>query len=282
MQRFKIFHETSYSYQNAVSLGAHKLMVRPRDGHDIRIESSKLTISPNALVSWHRDELDNSVAVATFDSTQTTSLTIVSEVTVAHYLSLPDVVPIYPEVSRFPFDYSDAEQKALAAYLEYEAQGDEFDSWVDAIAAEYRDTIHLLKSLSEKIFTQCSYEMREEPGVQSPAHTLEALRGSCRDYAWLFVTAARKLGFASRFVSGYFHTAGTVLEDGHTHAWAEVFLPGAGWTGFDPTCNRLTAENHIPVAVALLPEDIPPVSGHFVGQADEDPTLAVKVRVVPC
>ena len=256
-------------------------MIRPRDGHDVRIEASKLLISPDALVTWHRDELDNSVALATFDSGQTTDLKITSEVTVAHYLSPRDTVPIYPEVSRFPFKYSAAEQTALTAYFNVADQGDQFDSWLNGIAARHQDTIHLLRELCESVFNHCVYEVREEPGVQSPAETFDIAKGSCRDYAWLFVAATRKLGFATRFVSGYFHTQGTALQDGATHAWAEVFLPGAGWTGFDPTCNRMTAENHIPVAVAIQPEDIPPVSGHFVGPVDETPTMSVKVRVLP-
>lgn len=281
MQQFTIYHETAYTYQKAVTLGTHKLMVRPRDGHDVRIESSKLAISPNAYVSWHRDELDNSVALVTFDPTETTSLTITSEVTVAHYLSPQDFVPIYPEVANFPFTYSEAERNALSAYLAFEPRGDVFNDWVARLATNHSDTIDLLKHLCHEVYATSAYEMREEPGVQAPEQTLELAKGSCRDYAWLFVCATRKLGFASRFVSGYFHTAGTALEDGHTHAWAEVFLPGAGWTGFDPTCNRMTAENHIPVAVALLPENIPPVSGHFTGAVDESPTLSVKVRVVP-
>ena len=139
----------------------------------------------------------------------------------------------------------------------------------------------LLRDISTAIYEQCTYEVRDEEGVQSPEDTLNNAKGSCRDYAWLFVTAARQIGLAARFVSGYFHTTGTPLADGSTHAWAEIYLPGSGWTGFDPTCNRMTAENHVPVAVALMPEDIPPVSGHFVGSANESPVMSVTVHVIP-
>jgi transglutaminase-like putative cysteine protease len=281
MQRLKIFHETIYSYTRPIVLGAHKLLVRPRDGHDIRIEASKLDIFPAALVSWHRDELDNSVALATFADMPTKTLRITSEVTVTHYLSSRDVLPLDASAQMFPLRYTEHQQQTLNALLFAPAVSPSLDEWLNQIKVE-TSTIALLLKLSAAIYEGFSYQLREEEGVQSPLETLRKKTGSCRDYAWFFVVAARQLGLASRFVSGYFHTAGTALLDGSTHAWAEVFLPGAGWTGFDPTCNRITAESHIPVSVAINPEDIPPVSGLFVGPSDERPTMTVRVNVSGC
>ena len=243
MQRFKIFHETEYRYQRPITLGAHKLLVRPRDGHDLRIEESRLEITPNALVSWHRDELDNSVALATFDNASTTVLKIVSEVTVVHYLSLRHDLPINEKARSFPIAYEESESRALAAYTAAaSAQNHDvnFHCWLNQVSTGQTENLALLSHLAQQIYSTCTYQSRDEEGVQTPSQTLSRQSGSCRDYAWLFVAAARTLGFAVRFVSGYFHTAGTALGDGATHAWAEVYLPGAGWTGFDPTCNRIT------------------------------------------
>jgi transglutaminase-like putative cysteine protease len=282
VQRFRIFHQTEYNYGNKVLLGPHKILVRPRDGHDIRIEKSRLEFDPPALVSWHRDELDNSVALATFDETPVTRLVITSEVVVTHYLSSRTEPPLLDHIRRIPFAYTAAEALALGAYRNSSAQGAEFDNWLGELMTGTADTLQFLQDLNKAINTSCNYQERHEEGVQAPEQTLATLTGSCRDYAWLYVVAARQAGFAARFVSGYFHTEGTSLGDGHTHAWAEVYLPGAGWTGFDPTCNVMTAENHVPVAVALLPDDIPPVSGLFTGHVGESQIMTVRVNVNLC
>jgi transglutaminase-like putative cysteine protease len=282
MQRLRIFHETEYRYHSPVTLGRHRILVRPRDGHDVRIEESRLGIEPAALVSWHRDELDNSVALATFNETPTTRLIITSEVVVAHYLSLRTSVPLVDRAISWPFQYIPEEKRALSAYVTTLAHDAAFSSWVSQTVHGIDSTMTLLSRLSQHIFDNFDYQLRDEEGVQLPDETLSRGSGSCRDYAWLFIEACRMLGLAARFVSGYFHPKGTALNDGATHAWAEVYLPGAGWTGFDPTCNRMAAENHVPVAVALLPEDIPPVSGVFTGPVGEQPEMRVTVHVTPC
>ena len=277
MRRLRILHETEYSYTSDIQLGDHRLLVRPRDGHDIRIEASRLEISPNGMVSWHRDELDNSVALVTFGEDSVRRLKIVSEVTVAHYSFERQTLPLTENGSAFPVGYSDQEASRLSSYLEYPVS-EALNQWLQSVNPA-PGSLGFLTNLCQSIYENFTYCVRIEEGVQSPDETLSAMSGSCRDYAWLFVCAARQSGFAARFVSGYFHTAGTSLVDGHTHAWVEIYLPGAGWTGFDPTCNRLTAENHIPVAVAVNPEDIPPVSGSFRGTTGEGATLEVRVRV---
>ena len=157
----------------------------------------------------------------------------------------------------------------------------ELDQWLGSVVSGGL-TQDILMQLCRAIYEGFTYQARVAEGVQSAAETITRGIGSCRDYAWLLVMATRNLGFASRFVSGYFHTAGTALSDGATHAWTEVYLPGAGWTGYDPTCNRMAAENHIPVAVAVNPQDIPPVSGQFTGHPTEKPAMSVRVNVNPC
>ena len=123
------------------------------------------------------------------------------------------------------------------------------------------------------------FSVREAEGVQRPTETLETRAGACRDFAALFVDACRYQGLAARFVSGYSHGPATEAGNASTHAWAEVYLPGAGWKGFDPSSGEVTGSHHIPVAVARHPETVPPVSGSFVGQPQQ-PKLSVDVQVV--
>lgn len=127
------------------------------------------------------------------------------------------------------------------------------------------ETFVVLERICLRIHDSLTYQQREEPGVQHPSETLSLGKGSCRDFATLFMETARNLGLASRFVSGYLNSEISTTDYGATHAWAEVYLPGAGWKGFDPTVGRLVDTDHIPVAVARLPESVPPVEGSFVG-----------------
>ncbi len=280
MQKFHIFHETRYDYAAPVALGEHRLLVRPRDGHDVRIESSKLAIEPNATVNWHRDELDNSVAIAHFDDTLTSTLCITSELMVAHYVAPAREINILDSANTLPPAYEARQLERLSNWQDplRKITDDTFADWLAGIRASTNDTLTLLHTLSERIYNDCEYAMREEPGVQSPGETLRLAKGSCRDYAWLFISAARASGVAARFVSGYLHTSVQHL-DSHTHAWAEVYLPGAGWVGYDPTCNAIAADNHIPVAHARYPEDVPPVAGVFRAPADTVSSMEVRVKV---
>ena len=278
MRRFRIFHETEYEYPHNVQLGPHKLIIRPRDGHDVRIEESRLDLAPQASITWHRDELDNSIALAVFPDTATQHLRVTSEVIVTHYLWTRTTAEISRHISRQPENDNAPEANALAAY-QVTREDPAIKNWLDTLQLNGSDSLDLLQNLALAIHEQCEYEVRLEEGVQAPAVTLARRQGSCRDYAWLFVEAARCSGFAARFVSGYFYTAGTAIADGHTHAWAEVYLPGAGWTGFDPTSSVIVGENHIPVAVAVVPEAIPPISGSFTGPKGPAPAPKVRVRI---
>ena len=134
-------------------------------------------------------------------------------------------------------------------------------------------------TLNQAINQQFRYQMREEVGVQSPATTLSQRSGSCRDYATLLIEACRCLGLASRFVSGYLHAPATEAGNATTHAWVEVYLPGTGWKGFDPTSGEVTSSQHIAVAVARDPETVSPVSGSFIGLGMMMPILLVNVQV---
>lgn len=281
MQRFQVIHETTYTFSDEVELGPHKLLVRPREGHDIRIGSSALQITPPAIVKWHRDELDNSVAIANF-SGHTRQLVIASEITIEHYDEWPLDFLVEDYAVQYPFAYANDEHIGLTPYLNPNTgdSGDRFESWVARFnTSEVIETYTLLTHISQAIVSENQYTIREEPGVQSPERTLELGSGSCRDFAWLFMATARRLGLATRFVSGYLHTPANEFDYGATHAWAEVYLPGAGWKGFDPTSHKVTGTQYIPTAVAIYPESVPPVSGSFTGPHNVCSELTVKVQV---
>ena len=282
MQRLTISHLTEYAYASPVTLGPHQLMLRPREGHDVRIEASKLEISPAAILRWHRDVFDNSVAVATF-SEATDKLAIASEVTIEHYEEAPLDFLVTDYAVNYPFVYGAEERVELLPYqqLAYPADQDALRDWVASLGLTHGpiETYALLTQMNGAIGGRFTYTIREEPGVQTPTQTFVDRRGSCRDYAALFIEACRYLGLASRFVSGYVHAPATAAGNAATHAWAEVYLPGPGWKGFDPTSGEITGANHIAVAVARRPESVPPIAGTFTGPTDPPATMHVDVRV---
>ena len=282
MQRLTISHLTEYAFAVPVTLAAHRLFLRPREGHDVRIASSRLTVSPAYEVTWHRDVYDNSVATLHF-SEPSNRLSILSEVVIEHYADAPLDFMVEDYALHYPFNYATQERVDLEPFLQPVYPEDEtaVRDWIKALGLEQRpiQTYALLDRINQSIANGFTYMVREEPGVQSPVQTLRQGSGSCRDFAALFMEAARHLGLASRFVSGYLHAPATETGNGATHAWAEVYLPGPGWKGFDATEGRLTSTEHIAVAVARHPEAIPPVAGSFFGPSGMVPTLTVNVRV---
>ncbi len=281
MRRFKLTHETTYRFGASVQLGAHKLLVRPREGHDIRIERATLKISPSAVVKWHRDAFDNSVAVATFVK-PCRELRIVSEALLQQFDEWPLDFLVDDHAVAYPFLYNNDEFAALVPFIQTseESEDKHFLLWLDRfVTKEGVQTYSLLREISSAIFAEHQYRMREEPGVQSPGETLRLGSGSCRDFAWLMMVTARELGLAARFVSGYLHAPATEFDIGATHAWAEIYLPGAGWKGFDPTIGELAGSHHIPAAVAIQPSGVPPVSGSFIGPSGTLSVMEVRVQV---
>jgi transglutaminase-like putative cysteine protease len=278
MQRYRIRHDTVYRYDAEVWLNAHTLRLRPREGHELRIEASSLRISPTATLRWHRDAENNSVAMASF-SEPARSLTIESEVVIQQYHQAPLDFLVDPEALFFPFHYGFEEQLLLAPYRQPVDHDGALEVWLAGLYApgEQMETYGLLERISSCIHSTLRYVRREEPGVQTPAYTLSSGSGSCRDFATLFLAATRLLGIAARFVSGYLHDPLYPEAGGSTHAWTEVYLPGAGWTGFDPTTGSLAGPDHIAVAVSHRPDAVPPVAGSFRGSAQSTLTVGVWV-----
>lgn len=282
MKRFEIRHTTRYTFDSPVLLGAHVLFLRPREGHDLRIATSTIDIAPAATLTWQRDLYDNVLGSATFADQRVTELVIASGVEVELYELMPLDFIVAAHALHFPFRYRREEAIALSPFLEPVHDN---DACISMWLARYRqvppstETFWVIDDVNRRIHAEIAYEVRHEEGVLAPAETLRRGRGSCRDMATLMLDACRRLGIATRFVSGYVH--GPATEDGgaSSHAWVEVYLPGAGWKGFDPTNVAIVGPDHIPVAVHRHPEAIPPVAGTFTGPQGLLPTLTVDVRI---
>ena len=282
MKRIEIRHVTRYGFPSPVRLGPHVLLLRPREGHDLRIASSVLDITPEAAVTWRRDLYDNVLGVATFESGAVAALEIESRLEVELYDVMPLDFLVEEHALYFPFAYRPDEDIGLGPYLKpvYPDHAG-IAHWLEPyrMSPNGTETFSVLDRMNSDIHSRFAYEAREEEGVLAPHETLRRARGSCRDLAALFVESCRRLGIAARFVSGYVHGPATEAGGAATHAWAEVYLPGAGWKGFDPTNAAVVGPDHIPVAVHRDPEAVPPVAGSFTGPEGLSPSLIVDVQI---
>jgi transglutaminase-like putative cysteine protease len=256
MRTLTVRHVTVYRYSEPVRLGEHRMMFRPRASHDLRLVRMTLDIHPApAALRWLHDIFDNSVAIATF-SESTLELRFDSTVTLEHLeTTLPDYA-LEIEAQTYPFSYPDDEGPDLVGALVRRYPGDEVGQWAARYlsSAGSTDTMALLETMTMSIKDEFTYVRRPEKGVQRPEDTLRRRSGSCRDFAVLMMEAVRSLGLAARFVSGYIFVPEAAQGDteggGSTHAWMQVYLPGAGWVDFDPTNSIVGNRNLIRVAVA--------------------------------
>ena len=284
--KLSIRHKTVYAYRQPVSLGPHRLMLRPRESRELRLRSSAIRMTPAAsAITWSEDVFGNAVAVANFEHV-TDRLTIESEVALDLGGEPWPVFPVAVSAMSYPFRYTDGEWTDLGA-LAVQQHGDpshRLRAWARGfVRSDPTDTLALLKDLSAGVLAWVSYQSRDQEGTQTPLQTLDRGWGSCRDLAVLFAEAARTLGFGARLVSGYlFNSDESVTGSfgpGSTHAWAEVYVPGAGWITFDPTNRSVGGFNLIPVAVARDIAQVAPVTGSFVGMTDAFAGMAVEVSV---
>jgi transglutaminase-like putative cysteine protease len=280
-----IHHRTSYRYRCPVSLGPHRLILRPRESRDLRLVSSEVRVTQAAAVTWAQDVFGNAVATATFQ-TMADTLVIDAVATLELNAAAWPVFDIAASAIFYPFRYSDDEWTDLGALTvqQYPDPAGQLRDWAQAfVRANPTDTLDLLKDLCAGISIWIAYQSREDEGTQPPIRTLERRFGSCRDFAVLFAEAARSLGFGARIVSGYLYHPDQMIaasgDAGSTHAWAEVFVPGAGWITFDPTNRSVGGANLIPVAVARDIRQAMPVAGSFVGAANAFQGMSVEVRV---
>lgn len=285
MTRLMIDHATTYHYRSTVSLGPHRLMLRPRETRDLHLVSFDLELSPAAELTWSHDVSGNAIAEARF-AQAADRLSIRSRALVDLSAPVWPVFAIAAEALSWPFAYAPDDRADLGALLEpqYADPSGRLSAWVGGfVMSAPTDTLSLLKDIANGVATAISYQSRETEGTQGPLETLDRGWGSCRDLAVLMAEAVRTLGFGARLVSGYLYepqgASSAFATPGSTHAWVEVFVPGAGWIAFDPTNRTVGSANLIPVAVARRISQVSPVSGSYHGTGGEPAGLTVDVGV---
>ena len=287
MITLRIHHKTTYRYRQLVGLGPHRLMLRPRETRDLRLMSTEVTVTPAAVMSWAQDVFGNAVATATFQ-TMADNLVIDSVAELELNAAAWPIFDISASAFLYPFRYSDNEWTDLGALTmqQYPDPAGRLRGWAHSlVCGNPTGTLALLTDLSAGVSRSIRYQRREDEGTQSPIQTLDRGWGSCRDFAVLFVEAARSLGFGARIVSGYLYNPNQDIVDSRdaasTHAWTEVYVPGAGWITFDPTTRSVGGFNLIPVAVARDIRQAMPVAGSFVGGPNAFQEMSVEVLVIP-
>ena len=269
----KIDHLNIYRYTRPVELTPHRLMLRPAESHGLQIRSQTLVIDSPHKLSWEHDVFYNSVAQVIFTE-KTDELRIHSQYTVEQFNINPFDFSLETYTNDLPFAYRGDDIVDLAPFManQYPEDQPAIHAWLRPLldANGRGKTLEFLLALNELIAADFGYGVREEPGVQTPAQTLALGTGCCRDFSLLFMEAARHMGLAARYVSGYLCSADhhdTDIAANATHAWTEVYLPGAGWKGFDPTSGILAAGLHVRVAATRNPEQATPIRGSFLGDA---------------
>lgn len=265
-------HRTSYRYDRRIQLGAHTIRLRPAPHCRTAILSYTQTVRPaNYYINWQQDPFSNYLSRINFRE-KTDHLEVLIKLIARIEVIDPFNFFLEPEATNFPFEYKPEVRDNLYSYLGRQNYGKRFKAFVQSIDLSKRSTVDFLVELNVRLSREISYLIRMEPGVQSPEETLEKGSGSCRDTGWLMVEVLRHLGLAARFVSGYLiqlkpdvkpidGPGGAEKDFTDLHAWAEVFLPGAGWVGLDPTSGLFAGEGHIPLACTPQPSSAAPISG---------------------
>lgn len=267
-----IYHLTHYKYDRPVTLGPQVIRLRPAPHSRTRVISHSLRVSPAGhFVNHQQDPYGNWLARFVFPEPVTElkiEVDLVADMTVYN----PFDFFVEESAEEWPFDYPEDLREDLSIYRKPDPVGAHLQAFLDTIPRDKARTVDFLVGLNARIASEVGYVIRLEPGVQTPEETFERGTGSCRDSSWLFVQTLRNLGFAARFVSGYLiqlkpdlkaldGPSGTEVDFTDLHAWCEVYLPGAGWIGFDPTSGLLTGESHIPLAATPHYRNAAPISG---------------------
>ncbi len=287
MSILTVRHITTYRYRQPVAFGEHRMMLRPREGHDQRLIGSSLVITPTpSRVRWAHDVFGNSVSVARFQG-RATELRFESVSTLDRSASNVLEFDVEDYAATYPFTYPMDEVPDLARSIErqYPDQDRSVEKWAARFVKENRrtGTIDMLSAMTHAIRDELTYIARHERGTQEPRQTLSLRSGTCRDYAVLMMEAARSLGLAARFVSGYLYSPASrrsaYTGGGSTHAWVRIYLPGAGWVEFDPTNGLIGSRDLIRVAVTRDPRQALPLSGTYTGFPADNLGMNVEVSV---
>ena len=290
MTLLTVRHVTTYRYRRPVAFGEHRMMFRPRDSHDQRLLAHVLAITPRpASLHWTLDVFGNSVTLARFTA-RDDLLVFESTLHVEQSDSPPMAATLHAHAQTVPFAYDSDEMPDLLRSIERQMPdpGHVVDRWARSFLNDNgpTGTAELLTRITKAISHRFTYRARHEPGIQDPRTTLRLETGTCRDYALLMMEAARSLGLAARFVSGYLHVPARAHHGeaerhggGNTHAWLQVYLPGAGWVEFDPTNGIVGSSGLIRVAVVRDPAMAIPLSGSWTGAAGDYVSMDVSVHV---
>ncbi len=277
MPAFQLRHATTYAFSSPVTLQPHQLYMRPRADHRLKLNASTLTLSPPAEVVWRNDLYGNSVAIAHFAGT-TTKLDIISELSVETFPRSESQRRMLMQTGTT--EYSAIERRMLAPYIDQPWEtGHAAAEWIRGGATRVKKTQYeRLLECAARIRYEFDYRIRYEPGLQTPAETLQLHSGTCRDFAELMIATARSLNCAARFVTGYVFTPNAAPGSSSPHAWAEVYIPAVGWIELDATNGLVDDGDLIPVASAATGAELTPISGAFTGYGATS-TLSVGVDV---
>lgn len=285
MAILSVRHITAYAYARPVGFGQHRMMFRPRDSYDQRLIEADLTVSPEpAGVTWVHDVFGNCITHVGFDASSE-NLRFETNILLDHTPQLAPQFLIEPAAKIWPLKYDAEILPDLAPYMDVQHPSLELENWARRFTRSglETETGHLLATMTMGIKESFHYSRRTDPGTQLPEITLAHRKGTCRDFAWLMIEACRSLGFAARFVTGYIYVPSRepspIRGGGSTHAWVQVFLPGAGWIEFDPTNGIVGSKDLIRVGVARKPKQAMPLSGNFVGSRSDYLGMTVDVSV---
>ena len=281
--KLRIVHQTRYAYKKEVHFGPHRLVLRPREGHDLRVESMELKIQPAAELTWSRDVFGNSIATVEFEE-PASELLIESHVVMERMSPVSRRKTPLSGITPWPPAYDPLERSFVRAYqkLCYPKDAVAVTTWLENFRIKKPDFAEdVARNLNEYIYDELRYIRREEKGVLTPAQTIERGGGSCRDLATLLLEAARALGVAARFASGYLECQAAELGEASTHAWTEIYHPGRGWAGYDPSIGEETTNRHVVTGVSNHPRGVMPVSGSYYGKAGAFDNMSISVTVRP-
>lgn len=285
MTLLQVNHTTIYSYDMPVRFGEHRILVRPRDSMEQRLDSFRLKIGPEpSELRWIHDVFGNCIAIARFEA-ESSVLRIEANIVLDHTPGMAPEFTIDARAKDYPFQYAADDAVDLSSYMirQFPEQMD-VDRWARQFVSggAATPTGGLLMTMTHGIKEGFKYLRRPDPGTQTPTQTLALRQGTCRDFALLMIEAARSLGFAARFVTGYIYSPardGNHRGGGATHAWCQVYLPGAGWVEFDPTNGIIGTRDLIRVGVTRLPRQAIPIAGTFIGKKGDYLGMEVDVRV---